>query len=1141
MGNRWNSKVRKDTILAEGVPTDFTIIENFSILDLDEEYIAHHSGLHPRQFQFVRSCQVKDAIINAITFLVSSHFEETYGVFISLAEEENTLFMTCDCEIDEDLICVHQAQALSTFLQRQILHPFFYPENRKVALKRTAENYGLTEIDNLDDYFELEFKLGQVKVKTKKKELLRLDDKGKTTLERFLVPQKREFDEKKIDKTATNTTKGIVFSENPYRHELNVQLFEAKLTTDGRPKNPITVLDPAMEMLETEDSNQLKFYSSIGFFKGIYHRENDVPQQLKALTEVIKNPLKLPFYLVDGDATNTINARNIEKKEVHFDARAYISMEIKQKGEFYEVLPFLNLNDRKLEFQYLKTHFQFFVENENKLYVLNGENKYKLFTFFKEYNNRLLIPESQFEEFHQTYLAPLEDEVKINYAFKKKATKKQLAKFKKEAPPRKSIYLSESDNYILITPAIRYGKMEIPVLSQKQLSGIDEVGEWYSIPRDKKKEDRFIGMLIRQHEEFDEQLGGFDHFYLHKRKFYNDGWFAQAFADWKVEGIEVLGFKELKNNNWNPSKMGVKVSVSSGLDWFDTSIKMKFGTEEVSLQQVQKAIKNKSNYVILGDGSHGLLPEEWIEKFSAYFRSGDVVENKIRIAKVNYSVINDLFDEEMVAEETLAEIEHLKKKIGSFKKVKKVKVPKALNATLRDYQKEGLNWLHFLDEFNFGGCLADDMGLGKTIQVIAFILSLKEKKKGGTHLVVVPTSLLFNWTKEVQKFAPTLGIHTNYGQSRSKKTDVFSEYDIVLTTYGTLLSDIGKLKKFDFEYIFLDESQAIKNPDSMRYKAARLLQARNRVVLTGTPIENNTFDLFAQFSFAVPGIFGSVKRFRDEYSIPIDKFKDIGRARELQEKINPFLLRRTKKQVAQELPDKTEMVLYCEMGEEQRKIYDAQRAEIRDSLLSRDRTEFDINKSMLMLAGLTKLRQICDSPKILPDDIDYGEQSSKMEVLMDEIRNKHKYHKILVFSQFVTMLDLIRKELKKEEIEHEYLTGKSKNREEIVDRFQNEEDVRVFLISLKAGGTGLNLTEADYVYIVDPWWNPAVENQAIDRSYRIGQKKNVVAVRLICPDTIEDKIMTLQESKKELAEDLVRTDANVLKSLSKEDLMGLFS
>lgn len=1140
MGNRWNSKIRKETILYDGTPTDFTIIENFSILDLDEEYISHHSGLHPRQFNFVRSCQVQEAAVNAIVFIIASSFDEIYRVFMSFAEAENNLFLTCDCEIDEDLICTHQAMSMYNFLGRTILHPFFYPEKRRIAFKTSAVKYGLNEIENLDEFFDLEFHLGQVKVKSKKKELLRLDDKGKSDLNRFLLPKKNVFDEKEIIQLQKESLRGIVFSENVYRHEMNVQIFDAKLTGTGKPKNPLDMVDPNLEMQATDASEELKFFSAVAFFKGVYQRDDDITSQLKALKGVLKNPQKLPYYLVGADGSNSISAKTIQRRHIHFDSRAYVSLEIKQKGEFYEIIPFLNHNDRKLEFKSLKLKLQFFFDIEGELYALEGENKYKLFSFFKEYNHRLLISVSQYEEFHKEYLAPLEEDVQIDYAFKKKASKKQIAKFIKSAGSKKTIYLSESENYILITPAIRYGKMEVPVLSQKQLSGLDEVGEWYSIPRDKKMEDKFLGMLIRQHEEFEEQLGGFDHFYLHKKKFYNEGWFADAFSVWADEEVEVMGFRELKKNNWNPAKISVTINVSSGLDWFDTSIKLNFADEQVTLQQVQKAIRNQSNYVVLGDGSHGLLPEEWIAKFSAYFRSGDVVEDKIRIAKVNYSIINELFEEEMIDNQVFTEIENLKEQIKNFKNIKKVKVPKALNAALRDYQKDGLNWLHFLDEFNFGGCLADDMGLGKTIQIIAFIVSLKEKGKDRTHLVIVPTSLLFNWTREIEKFAPTLRILTNYGQTRAKNTNDFPHYDIVLTTYGTLLSDVHKLKKFPFDYIFLDESQAIKNPQSMRYKASRLLQSRNRVVLTGTPIENNTFDLFAQFSFAVPGIFGSVKHFRDEYSTPIDKFKDFGRAKELQEKINPFLLRRTKKQVAKELPEKTEMVLYCEMGEEQRAVYDSQRTEIRDSLLSRDRKEFDINKSMLLLAGLTKLRQICDTPKILPDDLDYGAESAKMTVLLEEIRNKHKHHKILVFSQFVTMLDLIRIELDKEEISHEYLTGKSKKRQEIVHRFQNDEEVRVFLISLKAGGTGLNLTEADYVYIVDPWWNPAVENQAIDRSYRIGQKKNVVAVRLICPDTIEDKIMTLQESKRELAEDLVRTDASVLKSLSKSDLVSLF-
>ena len=355
-----------------------------------------------------------------------------------------------------------------------------------------------------------------------------------------------------------------------------------------------------------------------------------------------------------------------------------------------------------------------------------------------------------------------------------------------------------------------------------------------------------------------------------------------------------------------------------------------------------------------------------------------------------------------------------------------------------------------------------------------------------------------------------------------------------------MLSDIRFLKEYHFNYIFLDESQAIKNPESQRYKSVRLLQSRNKIVLTGTPIENNTFDLFGQFSFACPGLLGNKQRFTDHYSQPIDKFKDAGRAVELQKKINPFLLRRTKAQVATELPDKTEMIIYCEMGEEQRAIYDSYKQEFREFLMASSNQKSRMD-TMHILAGLTKMRQICNSPSLLNDQEFYGNSSAKIDVLMEEIEAKSSEHKMIIFSQFVSMLDLIKVELENRQIPFEYLTGKTKNRQSKVEEFQTNSKVRVFLISLKAGGTGLNLTEADYVYLVDPWWNPAVENQAIDRCYRIGQKKNVVAVRLICPDTIEEKIMKLQESKKDLVNDLIKTDETILKSLSKSDLIGFFN
>jgi SNF2 family DNA or RNA helicase len=392
----------------------------------------------------------------------------------------------------------------------------------------------------------------------------------------------------------------------------------------------------------------------------------------------------------------------------------------------------------------------------------------------------------------------------------------------------------------------------------------------------------------------------------------------------------------------------------------------------------------------------------------------------------------------------------------------------------------------------------------------------------------------------VQKFAPSIKILTLYNADRPKNTSSFNNYEIILTSYGTLISDITFLQHYTFNYVFLDESQNIKNIESQRYQAARLLKSRNKIAITGTPVENNTFDLYAQLSFACPGLLGNKQHFKDIYSTPIDTFKVKRRSIELQKKIAPFILRRTKAEVATELPDKTEMICYCPMGEEQRKVYIDCEKELRDFLT--DITNEEISKnSMHVLRGLTRLRQICNSPQLLKDEKLQGDGSAKIELLMDQIETKSPQHKILIFSQFVGMLNLIQKELEARNIPYEFLAGHTRNRESVVHNFQTNKNIRVFLISLKAGGTGLNLTAADYVYIVDPWWNPAVENQAIDRSYRIGQKKNVVAVRLITPGTIEEKIVKLQNTKKELSDKLIKTATSYLNGISKTELLSLLS
>jgi SNF2 family DNA or RNA helicase len=356
-----------------------------------------------------------------------------------------------------------------------------------------------------------------------------------------------------------------------------------------------------------------------------------------------------------------------------------------------------------------------------------------------------------------------------------------------------------------------------------------------------------------------------------------------------------------------------------------------------------------------------------------------------------------------------------------------------------------------------------------------------------------------------------------------------------------IINDIEHLNTIKFNYVVLDESQAIKNTDSLRYKAVMLLKAKNRLAMTGTPVENNTFDLYAQMNFTNPGLLGNVNHFKKNFSDLIDKKGDQEAATLLRKIVQPFLLRRTKDQVAKDLPNKTEDVIYCEMGSEQRKVYNAFRDNYRNLIGKKIDTEGLGKSSMIVLDALLKLRQICNSPALLNTKESYGNDSVKIEELVSHLTEKTGNHKVLVFSQFVEMLKLIEKELTKQNIPYEYLDGQTRKREEKVKRFQEEQSCRVFLISIKAGGVGLNLTQADYVYIVDPWWNPAVEAQAIDRTHRIGQTKKVFAYRMICKDTTEEKILQLQQKKKKVSEDVISADAAFYKQLEKEDILDLFS
>ena len=481
----------------------------------------------------------------------------------------------------------------------------------------------------------------------------------------------------------------------------------------------------------------------------------------------------------------------------------------------------------------------------------------------------------------------------------------------------------------------------------------------------------------------------------------------------------------------------------------------------------------------------------------------------------------------------------------NFSSIKSIPVPANIKAVLRPYQEHGFFWFNFLDEFGWGGCLADDMGLGKTLQTLTWLqhLKIKAKKSKGvqmTHMIVCPNSLLFNWENEINKFCPDLTYFVHHGNTRSRQFSDFVKYDIIITSYGTLRSDILAFSEIPFYCVILDESQAIKNPASKIAKAVLLLNCKTRLILSGTPVQNNTFDLYSQMNFLNPGLLGNIEFFKSEFANPIDKLNDAEKMDQLKRLIYPFILRRTKEQVAKDLPEKTEMILYCEMGSEQRRIYESFRYEYREQIMKRIEEEGLAKSGIFVLQGLMKLRQICDSPSILNESENYPAESVKLDELVRELLENVGEHKALVFSQFLGMLALIREKLEEAGINYSYLDGKTKDRRGVVEKFQDDPNCKVFLLSLTVGGVGLNLTSADYVYIVDPWWNPAVEQQAIDRTHRIGQMNNIFAYKMICKDSIEEKILKLQEKKKGLAKEVISDDSAFVKKLTKEDIEYLF-
>jgi superfamily II DNA or RNA helicase len=605
-----------------------------------------------------------------------------------------------------------------------------------------------------------------------------------------------------------------------------------------------------------------------------------------------------------------------------------------------------------------------------------------------------------------------------------------------------------------------------------------------------------------------------------------------------IEGALGLGWEVIAHKKNVRRPKDFQLNISSGIDWFDLNANFNFDGYTEFLPRLISAIKSGQRFIQLGDGTYGMLPVEWLKKFGPIASMGRATDSGIRLNKLQALFLNASLDdnEKFKADR---KFKALKTIIDDFKDCAPISPGESFNGRLRQYQKEGLSWLSTIAKHEIGGILADDMGLGKTIQVLALLLQAKEKtsKKATRYptLIVAPKSLIFNWQKEAEKFTPSLKVLNFTGPKRHENSAAFEGHDVILTTYQTLRIDIEELQKKKFDFFILDEAHFIKNPEAQASMACRLITATKKISLSGTPVENSLTDLFSILAVVTPGLFN------DEQAQRWSRTNDPEEVQILSRALRPFILRRTKEQVLKDLPSRTEQVLYCELSPNERRRYSELKAYYWSQLSGKLKEKGLARSKIEILEALLRLRQAACHQGLLDDKLK-GSSSAKFELLFDQLDTIiEDGHKVLIFSQFTSLLGLLSQQLQDKGIRFEYLDGKTTDRAERVEKFQSDPAIKVFLLSLKAGGVGLNLTAADYVFVLDPWWNPQAEAQAIDRTHRIGQTKKVFAYKIIAKDTVEEKILEMQNAKKELAKVIVSHEKGVLKNLKMEDLQALFA
>lgn len=698
-----------------------------------------------------------------------------------------------------------------------------------------------------------------------------------------------------------------------------------------------------------------------------------------------------------------------------------------------------------------------------------------------------------------------------------------------EAFPRFRFHVNTHDiSSLSLDLKVTYGGFSFPLDHKKEYSvAVDRKGDevtFTKIKRNGAVEKHILNLMERLSPG--ESLMGWE--FMSREEGLR--WLSRCIPILRAQGIEIV---QAGDNPLNFDVPKIEIDSRENGDWFDIrAVVVVSGFSIPFVKFRSNILRGKRDYT-LPDGSTVILPESWFTDFRHLVEIAEEREGDLLSVKKYQAAVLEL-------KAAGAGLKGKLKALAEDGTIPSAKLPEGLKAELRTYQKKGFDWLELLRTHGLGGILADDMGLGKTLQTLALLQKEKERGVKQPSMVVMPTSLIYNWLAEARKFTPELNILIHTGSSRTKNIANFALYDAIFTTYGLVRQDEKMMGDFPFHYIILDESQMIKNPSSKTAKAVKKLKAAHRLSLTGTPLENTLMDLWSQMGFLNPGLLGTERFFRDFYTTPIEKGGDEKRQAQLRTLLHPFILRRTKEQVASELPPKIEHQHFCEMSKDQKKIYDETKNAYRNYLMEMKAQDF--NKSKLnILQGLQKLRQIAIHPGLVEEGagapLEHSGKFKEFKRLLEEVLAKDS--KVLVFSQFVRLLKMLETNLKEEKISYSYLDGSTKNRQAVVNQFQNNNKNKVFLISLKAGGVGLNLTSADYVFILDPWWNPAVESQAVDRSYRIGQTKTVFSYKFITKGTIEEKIVKLQARKAKLSNDIIGVEDEIFKTLNMDDMVAL--